>query len=87
MARPLWLVLGAGPFGPLGPVPWAQIEIHAVSRWSPFRIQIESRAGSRLGFMQDTKVPKSKMVSKWTQNGPLGVKLGPNESETIHGHF
>ena len=30
---------------------------------------------------------QTKMDPKWTQNGPFGLKLGPNEAESTPGPF
>ena len=71
--RPPWVPVRAG---------WAQ-KVGLRPPWVPIRAGW-AQNGTPYGFPKNWK---SKMDPKWIQNGPFGVKLGPNESESTPGPF
>ena len=66
--RPPWVPVRAG---------WAQ-KVGLRPPWVPIRAGW-AQNGTPYGFPKNWK---SKMDPKWIQNGPFGLKLGPNESES-----
>ena len=71
--RPPWVPVRAG---------WAQ-KVGLRPPWVPIRAGW-AQNGTPYGFPKNWK---SKMDPKWIQNGPFGLKLGPNESESTPGPF
>ena len=71
--RPPWVPVRAG---------WAQ-KVGLRPPWVPIRAGW-AQNGTPYGFPKNWK---SKMDPKWIQNGPFGLKLCPNESESTPGPF